>query len=179
MSRIVKKIKRPLIVDLKSDDPKPWWSTSDRLMKAARMLWPALNKAVLGPGALGSVERADTDLFAGFFLLAGFAVENALKARILANRQAAGNPAPLAKRSAVEYFGTSSQLHDLVQLAVTANVSLGTGERKLLERLQQFTLWGARYPMPKKLGPGQATFRRDTRDRDLREIETFLERLKA
>lgn len=40
--------------------------------------------------------------------------------------------------------------HDLLRLADDAQVSLSEEDRILLERLQEFSTWGGRYPVPKK-----------------------------
>jgi hypothetical protein len=173
MTRIVKKIKRPLVTSADALLPQAWRNTGNRLLKGARHLWPILLRRIQD----GSVQPDDdADYFAPFFLLAGLAVENYIKAQLLEEAIAAGrtptNVAELFKNNGL--FRVKPQ-HNLLALAKGTTLVLSSGDERLLERLSQFVLWGARYPIPK--GGSDPTFRRDTRDCDLPEIEALLKKL--
>jgi hypothetical protein len=113
--------------------------------------------------------------------LAGFAVENYLKARLLANRIASAGPFRDGKE-AMDFVmdrQTSGKArrrsHDLVALAAAAYV-LTPKNQPLLERLTAHVLWAGRYPVP--LDASGALFERTTRDRDLGEIKALVDDLK-
>ena len=70
-------------------------------------------------------------------MLAGFAIENLLKGQLIARR------VHLDENGKFK-LGT----HDLRQLASDAGYALNKAENQLLERIQEFTVWTARYPVP-------------------------------
>lgn len=76
-------------------------------------------------------------------MLAGFAVENALKAVRVEQKQAGVTK---TKPGAV---GIAKDLltHDLRRLAREAGLSLSSAEGDLLERLQAYFVWAGRYPV--------------------------------
>ena len=71
------------------------------------------------------------------YMLSGFAIENLLKGHMVASGKHRGNSGEFKLKT-----------HDLRQLAVDAGHSLNEEENRLLERIQEFTVWTARYPVP-------------------------------
>jgi hypothetical protein len=71
------------------------------------------------------------------YMLAGFAIENMLKGTMVA-----------AGKHRSESGQFKLKTHDLRQLAVSAGHTLNEEENRLLERVQEFTVWTARYPVP-------------------------------
>lgn len=71
------------------------------------------------------------------YMLAGFAIENLLKGVLITRTK------HLDKNGKFK-LGT----HDLRQLARDAGYTMDDEENRLLERIQEFTVWTARYPVP-------------------------------
>jgi hypothetical protein len=100
MSPVVNKLKRPLVKYDDAANAEAWRAVGRRLLTSAELLWQPLNEAIEGFGATRgdpSPEQAAkyaalADHFGAFFVLAGFSVENYLKARLLANRIASSGP---------------------------------------------------------------------------------------
>jgi hypothetical protein len=104
-------------------------------------------------------------------------VENYVKARLIDERIKAGRPVQnvdelFEKRTGL--FHTKTQ-HDVLALVRKTSIRLSTSEETLLERLSKFVLWGARYPIPKNVD--DPTFRRETRDCDMKEIQELIRKL--
>lgn len=124
--------------------PKDIWDEQYQLLKGNPWLW--LHKA----GSLMTAFEAlivEDDRMAQTgeprrlegiaYMLAGFAMENLLKGRLIALQGAAAQSGPF------KYKG-----HDLRQLAADAGYLLSDDENRLLERLEQFAVWTGRYPIP-------------------------------
>jgi hypothetical protein len=131
-----------LDLDAAGKDPANWRNSGNRLMKGARLAWVPLSQSFR---ANGREQEELADYFAAFFLLAGLAVENHLKARILENYLAEGSePADLK-----QVMDVVRQTHDLQDLAHRAGVGrLSHVQLELLERLTEFVEWSSRYPVP-------------------------------
>jgi hypothetical protein len=180
MSPRITKVKRPDVDLSYGVNPQVWRAVAKRLLAAARLVWPPLAEALQGYAdtreertpAQARQFADQMEYFAGFFVLAGLAVENALKAHLLEGKIAAGEVIP-AGTGVIRLF--PDKAHDLVLLADWAKLTLTPGETRLLARLSEYVLWAGRYPIPKNAK--NATFQRDTRDRDLKEIEAFIARL--
>lgn len=162
-------IKRPATDFQKAGKhPADWRNSGKRLLKGARLAWEQLKK---GFGEQGATLDEYADYFSPFFLLAGLAVENYLKARILENSIRAGRiPATLD-----DVIRIVSKSHNLLNLAATAGVSVKEPYRTLLERLTEFVEWSSRYPVPipEKLLNVQHP-RRSTKSVDLERIEKVI-----
>lgn len=148
--------------------PADWRNSGKRLLKGARLAWAPLNQSFREQGA----EREDhADYYSPFFLLAGLAVENYMKARILENSIAVG-----IKPTSVDHvMRIVSKSHNLLDLAGKAGVPVPEPRRTLLERLTEFVEWSSRYPVPlaKKLLSVQHP-RRSTKSADLKRIEEVI-----
>jgi hypothetical protein len=111
------KTKRPEVdFEKYSTDPTEWRNVSRRLFGTAEVIWPLLKQSLqTHPGDRLSARReALNDHFGGYFLLAGCAVENALKARIVEQL----GPEVGAERLRKEVF---EHKHDCVKLAKRHN----------------------------------------------------------
>ena len=135
---------RPEIdVDEAGRDPANWRAVGSRLMKGARLAWKPYHESFK---AKGTELQDKSDYFAPFFLLAGLAVENYLKARLLENHILAGiRPTDLD-----EVMDIVRQTHDLVDLSKRAKLldRMRPIQLELLERLTEFIDWSSRYPVP-------------------------------
>lgn len=109
--------------------PLHWWLKAQSLMTAFEVLADDDERRA----ETGEPRRIQTVPY----MLAGFAVENLLKGILVAKRQ---------------HVDTSGRFklkrHDIRQLALDAGYVLSIEENRLLERVEQFTLWAARYPAP-------------------------------
>jgi hypothetical protein len=85
-------------------------------------------------------------------MVAGFAVENALKA--IRVKQ---DPSSVTKGQPGD-FGISKvvKTHDLKGLAKAASIALSASETDLIERLEAFLVWAGRYPVAATTTAGQA-----------------------
>ena len=72
------------------------------------------------------------------YMLAGFALENLLKGQLIARHK---------HRDETGAFKLKT--HDLRQLARDAGYEMSEPENRLLEKIQEFATWTARYPVPK------------------------------
>jgi hypothetical protein len=112
-----------------------------------------------GKGSSGGGLSRQADYFGPFFVLAGLAVENHLKARILERRIAAGQTIPDGT-AVVDVFPRKA--HDLIVLAESTDVSLTPSTRALLQRLSSFVVWAG------PLSDSQESVRRGFRPNDAR-----------
>jgi hypothetical protein len=185
MSSVVNKLKR---IPVEYDDaakPDAWRTIGRRLMASAELLWKPLQAAIDGfvatkddrtPEQTAEYE-ALAEHYAAFFVLAGFAVENYLKARLLANALKAGHSFPNGEAAMrfVRDLDTPRKAqrksHDLVALAKAAIVLTPKNE-PLLGKLTQYALWAGRYPVPNDRAV--LPFPRITRDRDLDDIKALI-----
>jgi hypothetical protein len=106
--------------------------------------------------------------------LAGLAVENYLKARLLENHIAGGStPADLR-----EVMDIVRQTHDLVDLADRAGLVTKGVQHELLVRLTEFVDWSSRYPVPLPRKKEQVKYaRRSAKSVDLKRIEALIIKL--
>jgi hypothetical protein len=79
-----------------------------------------------------------------YFMLLSFAVENLLKAAVIAKKGGQYRQDFRAKRR----FPAELKGHDLLKLAHTAGLNLQDGEEDLLRRLKRCAIWCGRYPVP-------------------------------
>ena len=170
MARSIDVLHRPNPdLDEVGKDPANWRNSGRRLLKGARLAWQPLSESFRAKGR----ELEDkSDYFAPFFLSAGLAVENHLKARILENHISAGStPADLK-----EVMDIVRQTHDLVDLAGRAGLVTTTIQNELLERLSEFVDWSSRYPVPLPKKKDQVKYaRRSAKSIDLERIEGLIE----
>ncbi len=140
-----------------AEDPDGWMSSARNLLAASDRLWCSVQVDLSAWQVTPSHDRghhADVAQIhaprepslrhaAVFLMIAGFAVENALKA-VRVKQEKAG--VTKAKAGAV---GISRDLltHDLLRLAREAGVTLSSPESDLLERLQAYLVWAGRYPV--------------------------------
>lgn len=172
----VYKIKRPLVKRSQALTPEAWRNTGKRLMKGADLMWPPLARSIIDYRK--GKKSEDVDYFAPFFLLAGLAVENYVKGRLIEERIKDGRPVQDFKElfeKPAGLFYTKRQ-HDVWALARKTSLVLSETEENLLRRLSKFVLWGARYPVPRHAD--DPDFRRDTRDRDMEEIKQLIQKLR-
>jgi hypothetical protein len=184
-AQVLKAKRRRINVDDYATNPQEWRTTARRLLMGARLLWDPLSECLRDYAATrDGRSRKDTrrleeqlEYFGGFFLLAGLAVENGLKARIV-ERAHAEERMLVTVADVFKLFPPKH--HDLVALADSAKVTLSPAEGRLLQRLSMFVQWAGRYsiPTPKRVADA-ATFRRETRPRDWQEIEAFIRRLNS
>jgi hypothetical protein len=180
MARQIIKLKRPAVKIDDVKNPETWRVAGRRLLKGAELIWQPLNESLQGfKNTKGSRTPAQTlafsqlsDHFGAFFVLAGLAVENHLKARLIERQIADGK----VLRSGMDVVGAfPGKQHDLVLLAEWAKVPLTANTRALLERLSAFVQWAGRYPIP--MQEARASFERTTRENDLEDIQRFIDSL--
>jgi hypothetical protein len=182
----ITKVKRPEIDSASATKPQAWRAVGNRLLDSAKLVWPPLAEALHTYRATDPHQRTARQLaelskqmnhFGGFFVLAGYAVENHLKARIVERAIAAG--ADIESGEGVFKLFPHKE-HELSLLAKWkwADIALTKSERRLLERLSFYVQWAGRYPIPKKPTALDLAFRRDTRSSDLEEIEAFITTLR-
>jgi hypothetical protein len=125
-----------------ADMPDAWRMTADSLLRAAGTLVPLIEadtRAALDP----SQNTFDHPVAPVYMLLAGLAIENLAKAKLVAGRS---SPATVG-----DALVPDLKSHDLVDLLHRAGLTLSADESYLAERLQAFVEWAGRYPIPVKL----------------------------
>jgi hypothetical protein len=180
MREIIKLKARKVDYATAGNDPERWQAVSSHLLATAQLVWQPIAEGITGyrntrdtvrtPAQTAALE-ARVRYRGPFFLLAGLAVENQLKALIV-RRAIATNPS-CTTRDILQQFPKKN--HDLVQLAARAGVVLTNGEERLLERLAHWIRWAGRYPIPKH--EPDTAFERTTRECDLEDIERLIRKV--
>jgi len=186
MPRQIIKLKRPHVdFDATGIDPHAWRTVAQQLLDGAKLLWNPIAEGIQGYARTRGGRTADEQTafekqvayYRPFFTIAGFAIENELKALIIHREAVAGHP-PQTAKDALKLFqnGKRTRQHDLVALAARAGLhQLAAGEQTMLERLTQFVRWAGRYPIP--LTAPETNFARTTRECDLEDLVRFMEKL--
>lgn len=125
--------------------PKEVWDEQHRLLANDPLAWQLKAQSLIAAFEvlIADDERQTAENIRGrriqsvAYMLAGFAIENLLKGQLIARQQ---------HLDAAGKFKLGH--HDLRQLAVDAGYSMDGAENRLLERIQEFTVWTARYPVP-------------------------------
>ena len=130
-------------------NPGYWFKQAKELDRAAMVIWESiradfmrLSKLHVG-SEITAEQAANANLGGVFWLLAGFALENAFKGIIISNDSAVVVDGRI-KRS----LGT----HDLLRLARRASFALSPGETFYLRVATECTTWAGRYPSSMKGG---------------------------
>jgi hypothetical protein len=129
--------------ELQREDSSYWRHTATKLRRAAELVWAGSEAAwkQLQADPLGYLEKnawgPDIHLYEQYFLLMGFALENALKGILVAQG-----------RSAEEAIKGS---HKLTGLVATCGIELSEDELRLLDNVEVFAVWKGRYQTPRKL----------------------------
>jgi hypothetical protein len=139
-----------------AEDPNRWMSSARNLLAAADHLWVSVradldvedssadnegNHADIAQN--NAAERPFLQYAAIYLMVAGFAVENALKAVLVRHQESVRSRMNRGElRMAREL-----QTHNLRSLAQKAGISLSDSEEDLLERLRAYLEWAGRYPV--------------------------------
>lgn len=141
-----------------AEDPERWISSARNLLAASDRLWLSVradfslrrSEGTSGGGDHADVAQSHTSAepylqhAAVYLMVAGFAIENALKAvRVKQDRAIVGE----AKKAGTVGLSREILTHDLQRLAKEVGVMLSDSERNLLERLQAYLVWAGRYPV--------------------------------
>lgn len=116
-------------------EPLAWTLSADELLRSFELL--VAQEALDAPTRRDKPGKYLPPIHSVAMMLAGFAIENLLKAIHISS-----NPA----------FNASGKFdvatHDLLKLADGIDLFLTEKEKVLLERLEQFLTWAGRYPVP-------------------------------
>lgn len=115
-----------------ADEPLIWMLKAESLSHAFEILIAYDERKANENAQDGSVHSVA-------YMLSGFAIENLLKGQLVASGKHRNDTGALKLKT-----------HNLRQLAVDAGHTLNEGENRLLERIEEFTVWTARYPVPIK-----------------------------
>ena len=167
-------------------NPYSWINQADELIKASKKLEPSIkkywstaskyfdpNKGTYSPPAGFKPKRP---LQATYFMLLAYAIENYLKAILVAENKEKYNQAILHKRTLgnlpedLKKYG-----HDLIQLARESKLSCTEAELSLLIRLFRHSDWQGRYPVPIKADKLNSTARYNGKGFDIKAIGMWCE----
>ncbi len=135
-----------------AEDPERWLSSGRNLLASADLLWATVaddfqskepadsNHADVAKDHRPDRGRPFMRDAAPYLMLAGFAVENALKALRLVQGM------PVTHQGAPRLSG-EVQMHKLLKLASDARLELSSSEQELLGRLEVYLTWAGRYPV--------------------------------
>ena len=140
-------VARKIDFDKAAADPSAWRSVAFSLLFSAKELWDEIRQGLEEFEANGVEklsERGSQQLRmrGPFYLLAGLAIENMLKAVIVKRMSDAKKP--VTEGDALRIYRGN---HDLVGISQQAKVPLSDDERQLLARMSTFVLWAGRYPV--------------------------------
>lgn len=177
MSKVIELPAGEVNFDQAAADQWKWRSVALSLLFAADTLWKRVRQGLVEfdeISRLGDLSKAadvGLRLRGPFFLLAGLAVENLLKALVVKRMHAENRPVTEGNVLRLEPRGR----HSLVALSRSAQITLSPEEREVLARLSTFVQWAGRYPVPIK--KTDTTQSRITRSDDFARIKLFLGRL--
>lgn len=127
--------------------PKEIWELQHQILMSTPINWLMKAESLMDAFEVliaDDLVRAETGrprrVLSVAYMLAGYAMENLLKGQLIARQP---RQADSSKPSKFKF-----KSHDLGKLARAAGYSLTVEEAILLERIEQFTLWTARYPAP-------------------------------
>jgi hypothetical protein len=126
-----------------------WISKARDLYECARKLEPDVLRVLESYGSVSRNEGSKllSDHYQGvYFMLLSFAVENLLKAALIAKKGSQYREEFRAKKT----FPKELQKHDLVTLAQLIGLKFEDGEEDLFRRLTRNAVWHGRYPAPLK-----------------------------
>lgn len=115
--------------ELRQENSAHWHSKSHDLLVSARTLWEAMQES----------KDLEIPCWATYKMLMGMSFELLIKAHCVG--------------AGINF----SQIHDLVALARTANLTTSNAENQLLKLLSEYVIWDGRYPTPKKPNTLKAT----------------------
>jgi hypothetical protein len=142
------------LFEIVARDPQTWANQARMLAKSADVLWERLDQLRgarfdgLQRGVIPSDDLDEVALESSAFMLAGLALENALKARIVA-----GAPEQVIAGK-WPWPGDGHLSPELVQ---AAGLELASEESTLVRFLARQVRWAGRYPLPKSF-IGQRSF---------------------
>lgn len=130
-------------------DPDAWRETGQHLLDAAELIAPAMDvfwdKLRSGVQHSSSWRGSNDEFVTIHFMLAAFALENLLKAHIVASRREEIEQSLAAKAR----LPCVLRSHDLHELAIKAGFAEIAGEEEqLLRSLTRSSEWYGRYPPP-------------------------------
>ncbi len=114
-----------------------WEAAAAQLERAADLLWDQAELDAESAAHVAVGEPVPQFVAPVALLLAGFAVENLLKGYLITQKPALNAAGHFAHKT-----------HDLLELVEQVQVSITAGEHDLLERLEVFSTWAGRYPIP-------------------------------
>lgn len=120
--------------------PDAWRSVAVLLRRSAEILRERVEAAtaeIRADGAAAQQPPLEAGLWSIQLMLMGFALENLIKATIIAREP------HLVQAHHLERLG-----HDLPRLFQRGQVAVSDRERELLQRLTKFAVWSGRYPVP-------------------------------
>jgi hypothetical protein len=161
-------------------------SSARNLLAASDQLWQSVQADLQARSSVSSNTGSHADITeshgpgrpflqhaAAYLMIAGFAVENGLKAILVQCQQAA------ATRVRRGELAVASELltHDLRRLAADAGISMSAAEGELLDRLRAYLMWAGRYPVA-ATARGQAAVQ-NIWGNDQQAIAAFLAKVEA
>ena len=157
MADDMSQMKRSKLFEHMATSPHLWFAEAAGLMRAAYVLWDYHqrrrdNEKRIASGNVGKDALVDisTDRFvSSYMLLAGFAIENAVKGLIISQQEVPANLQCLPN----EVLG-----HDLRKMFATAGIQLDAKDELLIEALHEAIIWKGRYHTPKRVNSIDGTY---------------------
>ena len=123
-------------------DPHKWWIQAKRLMSSARLMREHALKYFTGPPS--EKTECESHLNA-YFILASFALENAMKALVVRKQADIIRQQLSARKILPDVLHT----HDLLDLARLSDIPVLKNEDELfLLCMTRYAVWAGRYPAP-------------------------------
>ena len=137
---------RSEMFDRQARFPFTWLSEAIGLLRSAYVLWSQFldkhheSKTLQQEdNPVDSVDMATDRFVSSYMLLAGYAIENAIKGLIVAGWEGSNMLQAVPK---------VLRTHDLTELADTAQVGLSPDQEIVLQTLQEVVVWKGRYGSP-------------------------------
>jgi len=129
--------------DIGANTPGIWALNARRLKRGGDLIFDAyeIDLQAMGKGA-SPLELNNLEVAGTATMLFGFAIENLLKAIIIAKEPRTINEGNLRD--------WPSNGHKLILLAEKADIPLNEQQKDMVHRLEVFVEWTGRYPVPKK-----------------------------
>ena len=138
---------RSTLFDARAKEPLIWLAEAIGLMRSAYVLWDSFiekwreerNRSAETATVTDFIGTCTDRFVSAYMLLAGLAVENAVKGLILSQIEADGHLQRLPK---------GLKGHDLTKLLEIAGLTLTSHEQVLAYALKEAVAWKGRYPLP-------------------------------
>jgi len=136
--------KEEMTFGLLSDNPSAWLEQAERLRISAELIWAKFMEVEPLPQTLPRVRVQTLAFMQSYMLLMGLSFENLIKGVHISKTP------HLSTDKLMELWRKYRKGHGIAKMIELVD-SVTLEEENLLKRLEEFTIWAGRYPIPSSL----------------------------